>query len=360
MITLTDIKKFSLLLLLLASIRGLSQDPHFSQFYNFPLFTNPANTGDIKGPVRAVLAYRTQWRSVAVPYTTQGCSVEGNIYKDKRNTRSFGAGLMVISDKVGEYQLKTNGIVLSLAGAVKPDPHNSIAAGLQGGFSQKRFDPDKLRWGNQYNGLYYDAHLSSGEQYYFNSVFYTDLAAGLNWDFDQNNAREGVYSRQAKKLKGNFGVAMYHINRPNTTLNDPNMHERIYRKLTVNGSMVFSSKGSDVSVIPSFLFEWQGPTYKTNLGFMTRYLLKEGTRYVSGITDGKAFSLGAFYRYKDAFVISTLYEYHQFAFGISYDINISRFVVATSSRGGLELTLRYMSPQRLAFQKKGSRSLRMN
>lgn len=344
----SNIKVFYTVLILCIYLYGNSQDVHFSQYYNFPLFTNPANTGDIKGTVRAVAVYRTQWSSVAIPYTTTGCSFEGNLYRNRYKTRSLGAGILVLSDKVGEYDLKTNIVMLSVAGNVRISYRNFLAVGMQGGFGQKRFDPSKLQWGNQYNGLSHDPNLSSGERYYYNNLIYNDLSTGINWTYDGNTGREGIYSRSAYKPKANLGVAMYHLNRPNTTLNDPFKKEKLYRKITVNGSLTITGKLSNVSIIPSFLCEFQGSSTKVNVGGMVRYLLKEGTMY-TGLTDGKAFSIGGFYRVKDAFVISTLYEFQQIAFGISYDVNISKLVVATSARGGIEFSLRYMNPQPLRY-----------
>lgn len=334
-----------------------AQDMHFSQYYNFPLFVNPANTGDLKGNMRAVVNYRSQWSSVAIPYTTTGCSLEGVLYKNRYQTRSFGAGLMVLNDKAGQAKLTTNLIFVSLAGSVKVNTKNSFALGMQAGLGQKSVDLAKLTWGNQYNGLNYDPNISSGENYAFTNVSYQDISAGINWNYDANAGKGGVYSMSDKKLRGNLGIALYHINRPNTTLNDPNKSERLYRKLIVNGSLIISSKVSNVSLIPSFLYEMQGPSNKTNVGFMTRYLLKQETKY-TGFTDGKAFSLGCFYRYQDALVISSLYEYHRLAFGISYDVNVSKFIVATSARGGIELSLRYMSSTAKWYNPGGKRRTR--
>lgn len=330
------------------------QDLHFSQYYNFPTFTNPANTGDTKGSIRAVLIHRRQWSTVAIPYSTSGFSLEGNLYKNRYKTRSLGAGIMVLNDNVGEFQLKTNIVVASVAGSVKINAHNHLALGFQGGFGQKRFDPSKLKWGNQYNGLNYDPNIGSGEQYYYTNVIYNDISAGINLKHDKNTGREGNYSRNANKLRGDLGVSVYHLNRPNTTLNDPFNKQLLYRKLVVNGSLVITNETGDVSFLPSILCEFQGPDMKYNIGGMTRYLLKEGTMY-TGLTDGSAFSVGAYYRYKDAFILATLYEYRQVSFGISYDVNISKFVVATSARGGIEFSLRYMTPQALTYTRSGKR-----
>ncbi len=328
-----------------------SQDIHISQYYNFPLYSNPANTGDIKGSIRAVAIYRSQWSNIAIPYTTSGFSFEGNLYRNRYKTKSVGIGIMLLNDKVGDFKLITNFIVLSLAGSVKLNSRNSLALGLQGGFGQKRFDSSKLKWGNQYNGLNYDSNLSSGEQYY-NNLIYNDISAGLNWSFDANPRNKGTYARDANKPKGNLGIALFHINRPNTNFNAPTKLDRVYRKLSVNGSLNITNPTTNVTYIPSFLCEFQGPSIKINVGSMFRYLLKEGTIY-TGFTDGRAISFGVFYRVKDAFVLSTLYEYQRIAFGLSYDINISKLVVATAARGGFEFSLKYTTPPALRYSKGG-------
>ncbi|HEY8915865.1 MAG TPA: type IX secretion system membrane protein PorP/SprF, partial [Chitinophaga sp.] len=56
------------LVLLFAALQGTAQDLHFSQFFNSPLTTNPANTGFIPdGNYRVGINYRNQWASIPVP-----------------------------------------------------------------------------------------------------------------------------------------------------------------------------------------------------------------------------------------------------------------------------------------------------
>ncbi len=51
---------------------GIGQDLHFSQFFNNPLLTNPANTGFIPdADYRLGASYRNQYSNImAVPYNT--------------------------------------------------------------------------------------------------------------------------------------------------------------------------------------------------------------------------------------------------------------------------------------------------
>ena len=50
-----------------------AQALNYSQYYNAPLLTNPANTGfNPDYDYRAGMNYRTQWASVGTPYKTMG------------------------------------------------------------------------------------------------------------------------------------------------------------------------------------------------------------------------------------------------------------------------------------------------
>ena len=68
-----NLKKLHLLLVLfLAILNSYGQDLHFSQFFNSPLSTNPANTGFIPdADYRIGAHFRNQFSSVlASPYKT--------------------------------------------------------------------------------------------------------------------------------------------------------------------------------------------------------------------------------------------------------------------------------------------------
>jgi hypothetical protein len=54
-----------------------------------------------------------------------------------------------------------------------------------------------------------------------------------------------------------------------------------------------------------------------------------------------AFSLGAMYRFKDAFSPQVLFEYDKYAVGVSYDLNLSQLTPFSKTLGSLEVCLRY-------------------
>src|SRR5687767_6335292 len=65
-------------------------DPHFSQYYVYPSWLNPALTGAFDGTYRVSGIYRNQWGNVSVPYQTPGVSVD---FTTEKNV-NFGASIL--------------------------------------------------------------------------------------------------------------------------------------------------------------------------------------------------------------------------------------------------------------------------
>jgi len=57
-------------------------DPHFSQFYAYPLWLNPGMTGVMDGSFRITGIYRNQWSDVMTPFNTAGISMDVNTGKN--------------------------------------------------------------------------------------------------------------------------------------------------------------------------------------------------------------------------------------------------------------------------------------
>ena len=83
------IKKIKILLLvsgtMLLNVSLNAQDLHFSQFFNSPLTTNPANTGFIPdADYRIGAHYRNQWSTVmSVPYKTISVFGDAQVFRDR-------------------------------------------------------------------------------------------------------------------------------------------------------------------------------------------------------------------------------------------------------------------------------------
>lgn len=97
----------------------------------------------------------------------------------------------------------------------------------------------------------------------------------------------------------------------------------------------------------------QGKSSEIILGSAVRLMTKE-TSTAKGLIREGALSLGGYYRFKDAFIASILFESKNFAIGFSYDINVSDLKLATSKDGGMEITIRYTTPSPFEYRRKGN------
>src|SRR5690242_843896 len=85
-------KVVSLMVLLLVMKKDVMAqvDPHFSQFYVYPSYLNPALTGVFDGTYRVSGIYRNQWSGITTPFSTPGVSFDMNTEKNI----GFGASIM--------------------------------------------------------------------------------------------------------------------------------------------------------------------------------------------------------------------------------------------------------------------------
>src|SRR5689334_25236350 len=102
---------------LAAALPATAQDLHFSQYFNSPLSTNPANTGFIPdGDYRIGVNYRNQWSSVmSVPYKTMSAFGDMQVGKDRFQNGWIGLGGLVLKDVAGAGNLSSTRIYGSVA-----------------------------------------------------------------------------------------------------------------------------------------------------------------------------------------------------------------------------------------------------
>src|SRR5260370_134310 len=96
---------------------AFAQDLHFSQFFNSPLLTNPANTGFIpEGDFRIGVNYRNQWASItAFPYKTMSAFGDVQVMPNQDNTGWLGLGGQILHDVAGTGSLTSTKIYGSVA-----------------------------------------------------------------------------------------------------------------------------------------------------------------------------------------------------------------------------------------------------
>lgn len=344
----SNILKGILLLLLYCNYHKIAfaQDVHFSQFQMAPLVQNPALAGALFD-TEALINYKNQWRSVGTPYTTIAASYDMKLNTRKFQRGNFAAGLNFFSDKAGDGNLGTTQAALSLAYHLRVAKKSSLGVGLQTGFVQKSIDFSKLTWDAQYDGTVINSSLNNGEPLVGSSKIAPDFSLGMLWKYDNTvivdpiKTQDQEKSQPKKEMKVNVGFAVSHVNQPNISFYNSTT-DKLNMKYVLHGSATIGLN-QRIALLPGFMAYKQSTLQEFLIGSMVRIKLSQETKS-SFLNKGVSFSMGAYHRAKDAMAICTLFEYSNYAMGISYDINTSVLNTVSSFKGGIELTLRYVTP----------------
>lgn len=299
-----------------------AQDIHFSQFYNSPLNLNPAMAGNFDGDYRFAGNYRNQWNAVTIPFST--FSMSGDI-SNVFGVSSAGAGVIFNHDNTGDSRFRTT--ILNLAGSygfdINGDSTNRITVGVQTGFTNKTLSFDELRFDAQYNGTSFQSGLPTRENFNAQAQTFFNLHAGLAY----NRIIDARHSVAA-------GLALFNITNPKESYFD-NQAIRLDRRISGFGSYQFQVSNS-IDIIPAMFFMAQGKYFEYIVGGRGKYILSEAA--------GSAQSayIGLFFRTKDAGFVTAEYDYNNWHFGLSYDINLSTLRQASNGRGGIELSAIYI------------------
>ncbi|RYY39597.1 MAG: type IX secretion system membrane protein PorP/SprF [Chitinophagaceae bacterium] len=311
-------------ILALAGGSASAQDLHFSQFFNSPLSTNPANTGFIPdGDYRIGVNYRNQWSSImSVPYKTMSAFGDVQIGKDRFQNGWIGLGGMVLKDVAGAGNLTSTKVYGSVAYHQMLGYSSLISAGFNVGYASKRIDMSALKFPDQFDGHFFDNKLPTSAFLDRTSVGYLDLQAGLNFAYFPTS---NIYV--------NSGFSIGHINRPRESFfnNDASdVDNRIPMRNTafLNGSI----KVNDQWIVnPNFYFSSQAGSFEAVGGLNAHYNLSgDGEKVLVG---------GMYYRYKEALIPMIGLGLNDYVFTFSYDITMSPLKAFNSSRGALEFSL---------------------
>ncbi|RZK89439.1 MAG: type IX secretion system membrane protein PorP/SprF, partial [Pedobacter sp.] len=134
--------KFVLLLLILPIIT-MAQDNIYSQFYNAPIYLNPALTGQFEGDIRVNALYRNQWTGLSGDFSYLSASADLNLQK-----LNSGVGLIFNRSSEGTAYLQKNNIALSYSYIIGGEDF-TLSFGLQGGITNQKLNWDRLVFGDQ-------------------------------------------------------------------------------------------------------------------------------------------------------------------------------------------------------------------
>ncbi|MES2397470.1 MAG: PorP/SprF family type IX secretion system membrane protein [Bacteroidota bacterium] len=326
--------------------KAFAQDIHFSQTNMTPLFLNPSLTGFNGSNHRVFLNYKNQWigmGATGATYRTTMFSYDTRLLTKKFKTGYVGAGINAFKDIAGDLKLGTTQLNISFSGIVFINKKQSVSGGIQGGYVQKSINSSDMKWDSQYDESSgaFNPSLSSNDVVSIPPYRYGDFSAGLAWVYNSKQSHMSANNQ----VKVNLGIAAFHINRPNQKLNpySTNTIDNLNSKFIAHGSAQIGIAATHYEVVPSAVLFKQGPAFELNIGTMIRWTIKGESRY-TGYVQPMALSLGAQYRMKDALIPMMLFEYSNYAMGVSYDVNISSLKQGTKGKGGLEISLRFATP----------------
>ena len=326
---------FFLSLLLFNATSLSAQDIHYSQYYNSPLNLNPAKAGYFMGSHRFALNFKNQWQSVTVPYRTFTASFDMPVLHRNKQQDMFGSGIIVNTDKAGDAGYSTTQINLALSyiKALNKFNNHYISFALQPGITQKSFNQDALNFDNQFDGISYNQNLPQGEIFTKTNFLFFDISAGIYWNY-----------QYANNLGFDAGMAVFHINKPSQTyFNDPTTI--LNRKLLLFGNAIFQLS-EKYDLIPGLFYTKQYNFKEFIMGSTFRYIKSPNPVNYS------TFNLGMFFRTKDAAIVVAGFDYLQYNFAVSYDINYSNLKAASRNLGGLELSFKYILDSKRTYIKK--------
>ncbi len=312
----------SVLIVLISSLsfyNARAQDLHFSQFFEAPLYRNPALAGIVNADIRVQTVYRSQWNSVANAYKTASLNAEYKL--PVVNDDYITLGTQIFYDRAGSIGMKTIHVLpaLNYHKSLSEDRNSYLSVGFMAGVVQRSIDRSRMKTTNSYtNG-------TDGESNLIPQYHYFDGSAGISYNpqIGQNEMNNLV-----------VGVAYHHFNKPKSSFYN-NYNVTVQPKWVYSADVKFSiNESSFVTVYNDHTR--QGSYSETLSGMM--YGLNIGA-----YTENPDYTLqaGAFLRWGDAVIPTLQLDYRPFTVSLSYDVNISRLTTSSYGRGGFELSLKY-------------------
>jgi type IX secretion system PorP/SprF family membrane protein len=331
-------KIYFIFFILLVSAAGMrSQDIHFSQIMETPVFINPANTGFFNGYFRASANYRSQWSAMGKPYQTIGVSLDGGLFKSKKRKAFVGLGLTVFNDRAGAAGLSKTNALLNVSGILRTSKRSVLSVGLAGGADATNGNYNKLTFGSQFDGNKIDSDRPTGESVVYRQFTTTDLAAGIAYEYSKVKVDEDHDDVSSFRIS----ASAFHLNRPRQEFSAASNFRLPVRYVGAITSRI-DFEDTKFSITPGFLIQKQAEAWQFITGSYIKYRTGVGTK-VTGQKTVNSMGLGMYYRSKDSFITKLLYEMGDYAIGLAYDFNVSGYRTASRYMGGFELSLRYNS-----------------
>lgn len=299
-------------------------DPHFSQYYVYPSWLNPALTGAFDGDYRVSGIYRNQWASVASPFVTPGASIEVTTNKNV----NFGASVMNQTVKSGGYNYLTAYGSAAYTGArFGANGYQRLVFALQAGIINRRFDNSKFTTGDQWQpNTGFDPRIPPEALATTKSMVFDVGAGALYYDGDPT-----------KKANLYAGFSASHLNQPeNKFATGTSTKDKLPMRFTGHAGVRILL--NDMwSITPNVLYLRQGNASEKMAGAYAT--IKAGP-----VTD---VLFGANYRFEDAIAPYIGFDHNNMVLGFSYDVNTSDLGKMVKGTASYEISLSFIGRKAL-------------
>ena len=267
----------------------VAQDPTFTQFYANPLYLNPAFAGS-NGCPRFNLNYRNEWPSLSSNYVTYSASYDAYF-----KNISGGIGLLATHDQQGKGTINTSNFGLIYSFHLKVNRKFSLLFGAKAAWTQKFLDWNKLTFGDMIDER-------KGFIYQTGDI--------------RNNGSKGFFDASAGMVgfskKFFFGFAAHHLNTPNESMIQGESKLPIRYTAHAGADIQIGNKSrfaTKTSIMPNVIFQYQRGFMEMNIGTYIRY---------------GNFQAGAWFRNRDAFILTLGINTGTLRIGYSYDVTVSK------------------------------------
>ncbi len=300
------------------------QDLHFSQWFNSPLTTNPANTGFIPdADYRIGANYRNQWSTImSEPYSTMSVWGDAQLFRNRIQSGWLGLGGVILRDQAGSGNLTSTETYVSVAYHQMLGYSSLLTLGFNTGLINKRINLTNLKFPDQFDGKFFDQTQPTSVVINQPNVNLFDMQVGMNYAYFPTD-----------KIYVNAGFSVWHINRARESFfsADPaGFDSRLPRRYIgfLNGSFKTSDK---VIVNPMAYYTNQAGASEFVMGLNAQYNLSgDGDEQVIG---------GLYYRLGDAVIPMIGFIYKNIRLMFTYDATASSLSQSASGVGAWEFAL---------------------
>lgn len=296
-------------------------DAHFTQYFAFPQWLNPAFTGAINGSYRVEGNYRKQWPNLSSALLSQGIAADISL------PRNFGLGCSLINQKTGDGSYHYTSGYMSLSYQVHLSQYQILASGFQLGLLNRRIDPANFQFGNQFNPLLgFDPSIPSNETFSFPSATSLDGSFGLLY-FDGNPNHS---------FNPFLGFSVYHPTEPDNHFISNSNSNIVPIRYSFHGGFRIKMNAL-LDLMPNAIYISQGGSNETIAGLSLNVK----------IDPSKDLILGGYYRLNDAFAPNIGLHIDGLTVGFSYDINTSQVKTSSLNNSGYELSVSFVKPRKI-------------